>query len=83
MINHLGSRSAKLTSPSVIISTGLIALVDDSIQRRWHRKRGMQLTLPMPMKAPFKLNLDYIGPKRLIDEVFNRRGNTGTRQYIH
>lgn len=71
-----------LTAQSIIIATGLIALVDDSIQRRWHRRRGMQFALPMPMRAPFKLNMEYIGPKRLIDEVFNRRGNTATRQYL-
>ncbi len=79
----LWAYSAKLTAHSIIVATGLIALVDDSIQRRWRRKRGMQLTLPMPMKAPFKLNMEYVGPKRLIDEVFNRRGNTATRQYTH
>lgn len=79
----MGSCSAKLTAHSIIVATGLIALVDDSIQRRWHRKRGMQLTLPVPLKVPFKFNMEYVGPKRLIDEVFNRRGNTATRQYIH
>ncbi|KAI9874051.1 MAG: hypothetical protein M1830_010250 [Pleopsidium flavum] len=67
----------------VIVATGLIALVDDSIHRHWHSKRGMHLTLPMPMKSAFKTNIEYVGPKRLIDEVFNRRGITGTRHSIN
>ncbi|KAL2215747.1 hypothetical protein M432DRAFT_634233 [Thermoascus aurantiacus ATCC 26904] len=47
----------------VIVATGLIALVDDSIRRRWHSKRHVQLALSMG-----------IGPKRLIDELFHRLG---------
>ncbi|CUS10808.1 unnamed protein product [Tuber aestivum] len=58
----------------VIMATGLTALVDDSIKRRFHKKKTVQLVLPMPMiKNPMKMNLEYVGPKRLIDEVFNRR----------
>ena len=59
---------------SVIMATGLTALVDDCIKRRFHKKKTVQLVLPMPMiKNPMKMNLEYVGPKRLIDEVFNRR----------
>ncbi|KAG0638199.1 hypothetical protein HOY80DRAFT_888266 [Tuber brumale] len=58
----------------VIMATGLTALVDDCIKRRSHKKKTVQLVLPMPMiKNPMKMNLEYVGPKRLIDEVFNRR----------
>ncbi|PUU75914.1 hypothetical protein B9Z19DRAFT_992543 [Tuber borchii] len=58
----------------VIMATGLTALVDDCIKRRFHKKKTVQLVLPMPMiKNPMKMNLEYVGPKRLIDEVFNRR----------
>jgi len=32
------------------------------------------------MMSPLKLNMQYVGPKRLIEEVFNRRGITGTRK---
>jgi len=63
----------------VIVATGLIALVDDCIQRRFHRKRAVQLVLPVPMKTPLKMNMEYVGPKRLIDEVFNRRRTTPHR----
>jgi len=38
------------------------------------------MTLPALAKAPLKMNMDYVGPKRLIDEVFNRRGKTATRR---
>lgn len=63
-----------------IVATGLIALVDDCIKRRWHSKNSIQMTLPMLVKSPLKMNMEYVGPKRLIDEVFNRRGSTATRQ---
>lgn len=65
---------------SAIVATGLIALVDDCIKRRWHSKNSVQMTLPMLVKSPLKMNMEYVGPKRLIDEVFNRRGSTATRQ---
>lgn len=63
---------------SVIVATGLIALVDDCVKRRWHSKRSVQLTLPM--KSSLKKNKEYVRPKRLIDEVFNRRGPTDTHR---
>ncbi|KAI9753779.1 MAG: hypothetical protein M4579_005013 [Chaenotheca gracillima] len=58
----------------VIVATGLMALVDDSIKRRFHNKRSVQLLLPIPTKSPLKM--EYVGPKRLIDEVFNRRSSS-------
>lgn len=63
----------------VIVATGLIALVDDCIQRRFHRKKAVHLVLPVPMKTPLKVNMEYIGPKRLIDEVFHRRRTASSR----
>jgi hypothetical protein len=56
----------------VIVATGLIALVDDCIARRWHSKGSVEVTIPAK-SAP-----DYITPKRLIDEIFNRHSNTMT-----
>jgi hypothetical protein len=56
----------------VIVATGLLALVDDCITRRWHSKSSMELYIPTKNAA------DYITPKRLIDEIFNRRGHTAT-----
>ncbi|KAI9842788.1 MAG: hypothetical protein M1837_006891 [Sclerophora amabilis] len=61
----------------VIVATGLTALVDDSIKRRFHNKNSMQLLLPVPPKSPLKM--EYIGPKRLIDEVFHRRHSSHAR----
>ena len=56
----------------VIVATGLVALVDDCITRRWHSKGGVVVNVPAKSAA------DYITPKRLIDEIFNRRGHTET-----
>jgi hypothetical protein len=56
----------------VIVATGLMALVDDSIKRRWHSRGSMVLNIPA------KNAVDYITPKRLIDDIFNRRGHTVT-----
>lgn len=52
----------------VIVASGLIALVDDSIRARFHSKHAQQLVIP-------KLGVEYIGPKRLINEMFKREGS--------
>jgi hypothetical protein len=62
----------------VVVSTGLMALVDDSIKRRWHSDRHRQLLRPLSRGSSFRMNLEYIGPKRLIDGVFNRRTTSGS-----
>jgi hypothetical protein len=68
----------------VVVATGLMALVDDCIKRRFHSKQTTQMHIPLLRSSPFKMaNLEYIGPKRLIDEVFNRKqfnGDTARRQ---
>jgi hypothetical protein len=61
----------------VVVATGLIALVDDSIRRRWHNKRHVRLTLPKT--SAFMKSVDAVGPKKLIDEIFHRRGSVGSR----
>ncbi|KAF1976367.1 hypothetical protein BU23DRAFT_551834 [Bimuria novae-zelandiae CBS 107.79] len=58
----------------VVVATGLMALVDDCIKRRFHTKQSTQLHIPLLRN---KLHLDYIGPKRLIDEMFNRTNRSG------
>ena len=68
----------ELNLSSVIVASGLIALVDDCIKRRWHDKSRIQMTVPMLTKSPLRLNMDYVGPKRLMDEVFNRREKSTT-----
>lgn len=57
----------------VIMATGLMTLVDDCIKRKYRTKKVVQLNIPLPMTTYLKMNMEYVGPKRLIDEVFNRR----------
>lgn len=66
---------------SVVVATGLMALVDDSIKRRFHTKQSTQLHIPLMRNPSFKMNMEYVGPKRLIDEMFNRsnRNNDSTK----
>jgi len=73
----------------VIIASGLIALVDDCIKRRFNPKPARHLLIPVPW---FKMDMEYVGPKRLINEVFSRpstrdstnsRHSTPLRQRIH
>lgn len=65
--------AANKTICSAIVATGLIVLVDDCIRRRWHSSRSAQLL--DPMRAFSSKSIEFLGPKRLIDEVFHRRGS--------
>ncbi|KAF2733029.1 hypothetical protein EJ04DRAFT_299080 [Polyplosphaeria fusca] len=56
----------------VVVATGLITLVDDCIKRKFHSKQVTQLQIPLARNSSFKMNMEYVGPKRLIDEVFHR-----------
>ena len=56
----------------MIVATGIHALVDDTIRRRWPPKRRRR-SLSLRRKPSFVL--DALGPKRLIDEVILRRGS--------
>jgi hypothetical protein len=60
---------------SIVVATGLMALVDDCIKRRFHSKQSTQLHIPLIRNASFKMNMEYVGPKRLIDEMFSRNTN--------
>jgi hypothetical protein len=55
-----------------------MALVDDCIKRRFSSNQSRQLQIPLMRSASFKMNMEYIGPRRLIDEMFNR--NTSPRK---
>jgi len=57
----------------IVVATGLVALVDDCIKRRFHSQQGTQLHIPLLRTSSFKVNMEYIGPMRLIDEVFHRK----------
>ncbi|OJJ46384.1 hypothetical protein ASPZODRAFT_142204 [Penicilliopsis zonata CBS 506.65] len=55
----------------VIVATGLIVLVDDCIRRRWHPKR--QIPLMQPLSSSLSRGIEFMGPKRLIDEMLHWR----------
>jgi len=56
----------------VIVASGLMALVDDAIRARFHAKHAQQLVIP-------KLGREsYIGPKRLISEMFRRESSSSS-----
>lgn len=72
--------SVVLIQSSVVMASGLVALVDDCIKRLWQHKSRIQMTVPMLTKSPLRLNMEYVGPKRLMEEVFNRRGKSTARR---
>ncbi|KAJ5708124.1 hypothetical protein N7488_007925 [Penicillium malachiteum] len=57
----------------VIVATGLVTLVDDCIRRRWHHERRVPWILPA--RSSLTKSLERMGPRRLIDEVLQRRGS--------
>ncbi|KKZ63077.1 hypothetical protein EMCG_02578 [[Emmonsia] crescens] len=61
----------------VIVATGLIALVDDSIKRRWNNKRASRPH--SPMTSSFMKSMDSVASNKIIEKVFHRRGSTGSR----
>ena len=73
-------RSIVLILSSVIMASGLVALVDDCINRRCHQKSRMQMMVPKFPKAPFRLNTESVGPKRLLDDILNRREKSTSRR---
>ncbi|KAF3269755.1 hypothetical protein TWF970_010874 [Orbilia oligospora] len=67
----------------VVVATGIYVLVDDSIKRKFsRRKRVVQLVLPTMRGNTVKMNMEYVGPKRLIDQVFNRPGNNTRKNSV-
>lgn len=66
----------------VVVATGLMTLVDDCIKRRFSSKKNAQLHIPLIRSASLKMNMEYIGPKQLIDEMFSRntRGGNPSKQ---
>ncbi|KAL8908817.1 MAG: hypothetical protein Q9171_005293 [Xanthocarpia ochracea] len=79
-ISDQGILSGLTDVADVIVATGLIALVDDSIKSKFHQKSSVRLSVPALMKNPLQMNMEYVGPKQLLDEVFHRRGTTATRR---
>jgi len=57
----------------VIVATGLIALVDDCIKRRFHSKpRHHQVSVPL---TPLKMDMEFVGPKAMYEHMFKRRNS--------
>ncbi|OAA57019.1 hypothetical protein SPI_07400 [Niveomyces insectorum RCEF 264] len=57
----------------VIISTGLMALVDDSIRTRWWLPRKThRITVPLTSRT---LDMDNVYPRALMQHVFHRRNS--------
>ncbi|KAE8371954.1 hypothetical protein BDV26DRAFT_112994 [Aspergillus bertholletiae] len=57
----------------MIVVTGLMVLVDDSIRRRWHSRKHGQLMFPVP--SSWTRSMEFMGSRRLLSEVFHRRGS--------
>jgi len=57
----------------VIIASGLIALVDDSIKLRFNPKPKHTRHISVPL-TPLKMDFEYVGPKALV-EHFRRRNS--------
>ena len=51
-----------------VVAAGLIALVDDTIRSHFQSDHAKHLLIPVP-----KFGVEYVGPKRLISEMFGRR----------
>ncbi len=67
-------------SCSVIVATGLIALVDDCIKRHFHSKsatgaRHHAVSLPL---TPLKYDMEFVGPRALVEHMFKRRNSGGS-----
>ncbi|KAF4629946.1 hypothetical protein G7Y89_g8197 [Cudoniella acicularis] len=60
----------------VIIATGLIALVDDCIKRRFHSKKHThQVGVPL---TPLKYDMEFVTPKAMVEHMFRRRNSGGS-----
>lgn len=61
----------------VVVSTGIGALVDDCIKRRFSKtKKVVKLVIPTMRGNSVKMQMEYVGPKRLINQVFSKSATT-------
>ncbi|KLU82576.1 hypothetical protein MAPG_01648, partial [Magnaporthiopsis poae ATCC 64411] len=72
-INDESVLDAMTDVADVIVATGLIALVDDCIKERWQTPKMHRI--PMTSRT---VNLDSVGPKAFIRQVFGRRNSAGS-----
>jgi hypothetical protein len=59
----------------VIVATGLIALVDDCIKRRFHStsRHTHQVGLPL---TPLKYDMEFVTPKAMVEHYLKKRRNS-------
>jgi hypothetical protein len=58
---------------SVIVATGLIALVDDCIKRHFHSKSNRHTHHTVPLTP---LDIQFITPKAMMEHYLNKRRNS-------
>jgi hypothetical protein len=57
---------------SVVVATGLMALVDDCIKERWQTKRVHQIALPLTSR---KMEVELRGPRAFVQHMFSRHSS--------
>jgi len=62
----------------IIISTGLIALVDDSIKRHFHPKPHPHRNHVAVPLTPLKMDVEFVGPRAMVEHMFKRRNSGGS-----
>ena len=67
---------------SVIVASGLVALVDDCIKTRFHQNGRAQVATPMPdaNKTPLTVDMENVGPRHLMGEILHRRTGPSIRR---
>ncbi|KAK4192399.1 hypothetical protein QBC35DRAFT_221907 [Podospora australis] len=61
-------------SADVIMSTGLMALVDDCIKERWQTKKVHRISVPLTSKT---VTFENVNPKAFIQNIFRRHSHSG------
>ncbi|WEW59369.1 hypothetical protein PRK78_004840 [Emydomyces testavorans] len=62
---------------SVVIATGLIALLDDNIKRHWHSKE--KSTPSSPIASTFIKSVESLVSTKVFNKVFQRRWSSGSQ----
>lgn len=62
---------------SVVVATGLVALIDDCIKRHFHSRQEKythQVVVPLTQR---KLDMEFVTPRAMVEHMFKRR-NSGS-----
>lgn len=68
------SCSATNLYTSIVVATGLIALVDDSIKRHFHSSPKSRIQVSMPL-TPLKYDMEFVTPRAMVEHMFKRRNS--------